>query len=158
VIQVTVRKATPDDAGALADLRLAGLSESGRADDLDRGAFVDAFSGWLREHQSTHQPFLAHVGIEVVGMAWLMVAERVPGPAALRRRCGDVQAVYVVPWMRSGGIGALLLDAVLAEAAGLRLEHVTVHSSERAVRFYQRTGFQHDQRWLRWEPPHRPGE
>ncbi|GAB3171084.1 acetyltransferase (GNAT) family protein [Micromonospora palomenae] len=32
------------------------------------------------------------------------------------------------------------------------LEHVTVHSSERAVPFYQRVGFQHDQRWLRWQP------
>jgi hypothetical protein len=35
---------------------------------------------------------------------------------------------------------------------GMGLEHVTVHSNGRAVPFYQRNGFQHDQRWLRWVP------
>ncbi|MDO3703769.1 GNAT family N-acetyltransferase [Micromonospora sp. C28SCA-DRY-2] len=68
------------------------------------------------------------------------------------RRSGDVQSVYVVPELRDAGIGAILLEAVLAEAAKLELEQVTVHSTERAIPFYQRVGFQHDQRWLRWQP------
>jgi GNAT superfamily N-acetyltransferase len=78
----------------------------------------------------------------------------VGGPAAARRhrRFGDVQSVYVIPELRNSGAGAALLDAVLTEARRLNLEHVTVHSSDRAVRFYQRAGFQHDECWLRWIP------
>ncbi|MEU5722929.1 GNAT family N-acetyltransferase [Micromonospora sp. NPDC047738] len=89
---------------------------------------------------------------EAVGMAWLMVADRVPTPARRHRRSGDVQSVYVVPELRDSGIGAALLEAVLAEAGGLALEHVTVHASDRAVRFYERLGFQHDERLLGWKP------
>ncbi|MFU8854341.1 GNAT family N-acetyltransferase [Micromonospora sp. SL1-18] len=49
-------------------------------------------------------------------------------------------------------LGAALLEAVLAEARRLELEHVTVHSSDRAVPFYERLGFQHDRRLLYWKP------
>jgi GNAT superfamily N-acetyltransferase len=85
-------------------------------------------------------------------MAWLMIAERVPGPTNPRRLCGDVQSVFVVPELRDRRVGAALIEAVLAEAGARGLEHVTVHASVRAVPFYQRGGFQHDHQWLRWRP------
>lgn len=113
---------------------------------------MESFSAWVREHQSTHLPFLAEVDDTAVGIAWLMVAERVPGPGQRYRCCGDVQSVYVIPALRDRGIGAALLAALLAEARGLGLEHVTVHTNERALPLYLRAGFLHDQRWLRWEP------
>jgi GNAT superfamily N-acetyltransferase len=118
----------------------------------DQAAFVELFSAWVIEHLSTHLPFLAEVDDQVVGMAWLMVADRVPSPARRRRRTGDVQSVYVVPEFRDGGVGAAPLDAVLAEARRFGLKHVTVHSSRRAVPFYQRTGFHQGQHWLEWRP------
>ena len=149
---VTVRKATAADAVGLAGLRLGRLSEEDGHGDVDRVAFAASFSAWVGDHLETHLPFVAEVGGEVVGMAWLMIAERVPGATRPYRRCGDVQSVYVVPGKRDSGIGAALMDAVLAEADRLALEHVTVHSSDRAVPFYQRAGFQHHRAWLRWEP------
>ncbi len=99
----------------------------------------------------THLPFVAEVDDDVVGMAWLAVVERVPSPERRRRHSGDVQSVYVLPQLRDRGIGGALLEAVLAEAGRLRLEHVTVHSSDRAVPLYQRGGFQPDPCWLRWK-------
>jgi len=63
--------------------------------------------------------------------------------------------VYVVPELRDRRIGAALLAAVLAVARGLELEHVTVHSSDRAVPLYQRAGFRHERLWLRWLPESR---
>ena len=113
---------------------------------------MDSLSAWVSAHQQTHLPFIAEADGEVVGMAWLMIADRVPAATRPYRRCGDVQSVYVIPRMRNGGVGASLMEAVLAEAGRLTLEHVTVHSSDRAVPFYQRVGFQHDRAWLRWEP------
>jgi GNAT superfamily N-acetyltransferase len=118
----------------------------------DRAAFVESFATWVVDHMATHIPFVAEVAGDIVGMAWLMLADRVPAPTRRHRRTGDVQAVYVVPEQRDSGVGAVLLEALLAEARELGLEHVTVHSSVRAVRFYERRGFEHDPTWLRWPP------
>ncbi|MGK5737471.1 GNAT family N-acetyltransferase [Micromonospora sp. URMC 103] len=149
---VTVRAATAEDAPALGGLRWRRLTEERGYTGTDRDDFIALFTTWTADHLSTHLPFLAEVDGEVVGMAWLMVADRVPSPTGRRRRFGDVQSVYVVPELRGGGIGAVLLEAVLATARQLDLEHVTVHSTEEAVRFYERRGFAHDERWLRWRP------
>ncbi|MET8350611.1 MULTISPECIES: GNAT family N-acetyltransferase [unclassified Micromonospora] len=151
-MQVAVREATVSDAAVLGGLRWRRLTEERGYTGTDRAAFMELFSTWVVHHLSTHLPFLAQVDEDVVGMAWLIVADRVPTPAQHVRRSGDVQSVYVVPELRDCGTGPALLEAVLVEARKLDLEHVTVHSSERAVPFYQRVGFQHDQRWLRWQP------
>jgi GNAT superfamily N-acetyltransferase len=142
---LTVRKATAADAAALAALRWP--DQRGPS-----GAFAESFTAWIGDHPSTHLPFLAEVDTDAVGAAWLMIAERVPSPTQPLRRFGDVQSVFVVPDRRNSGIGAALMAAVLAEAAALELEHVTVHSSGRAVPFYLRAGFEHHQHWLRWKP------
>jgi GNAT superfamily N-acetyltransferase len=149
---VTVRKATTADASALADLRWRQLTEERGYDGTDREAYRELLLTWLDKHSVTHLAFLAELDERVVGMAWLMVAERVPHPMARSRRFGDVQSVVVAPELRNSGIGAALLDALLAEARGLELEHVTVHSSERAIPFYRRAGFDDGRAWLRWRP------
>jgi GNAT superfamily N-acetyltransferase len=151
-VPTTVRRATTNDAAALAGLRLTALAETGDQAVPDSVAFVESFTAWLGDHLSTHLPFVVEVDENVVGMAWLMVAERVPSPERRHRRCGDVQSVYVVPDRRDSGIGARLLEAVLAEAVTLELEHVTVHSSARAVSLYRRAGFRYGERWLHWGP------
>jgi GNAT superfamily N-acetyltransferase len=151
-VEVTVRRGSLGDAAALAGLRLQALAESGGDGELDSGAFVEAFTAWVGDHLDTHLAFLAEVDGAVAGMAWLLVAERVPSPERRDRRFGDVQSVYVLPQLRDRAIGAALLAAVLAEARRLDLEHVTVHSSDRAVPLYQRAGFGPDPRWLRWLP------
>ena len=48
-------------------------------------------------------------------------------------------------------LGLPVFDTV-AEARELRLEHVTVHSSDQAVPLYQRASFEQHQHWLRWLP------
>jgi GNAT superfamily N-acetyltransferase len=151
-MRAVVRRASAGDAAGLGALRLRALVESGRASGLDRGAFVAEFHSWVGEHGGSHLPFLAELDGEVVGMAWLMVAERVPTPERRHRRFGDVQSVYVLPELRNGGIGAALMAAVLAEAGALDLEFVTVHSSHGAVSLYRRSGFGLDEHWLRWSP------
>jgi GNAT superfamily N-acetyltransferase len=151
-MHVTVRKATAVDAAALAAFRWGQFAEQEGHTGIDRRGFLELFSAWVVEHLSTHLPFVAEVDGDMVGMAWLMVADRVSSPARQHRRWGDVQSTYVVPQLRNSGVGAALLNDVLAEARRLELEHITVHSSDRAVYFYQRVGFERDQRWLRWEP------
>jgi len=145
---VRVRKAGLEDAAALARLRAEGTG--GSAADPLTDSFVVSFPDWMRDHRDSHVPFLAEDGREAVGMAWLMLAERVPGPGEAVRRCGDVQTVYVVPRLRGRGIGTALLAAVRAEARERGLEHVTVHANARAEPLYRRSGFTPGEHWLAW--------
>ncbi|HEX2772186.1 MAG TPA: GNAT family N-acetyltransferase, partial [Micromonosporaceae bacterium] len=133
---MTVRKARAADAPALARMRWQWLIEKRDEPPVDRAAFLEFFTSWVIDHLSTHVPFLVEADGRIAGMAWLMLADRVPSPARVDRRTGDVQSVHVVPELRNSGAGAALIDAVLAEARDRELEHVTVHSSERAVPFY----------------------
>src|SRR4051812_6044104 len=79
--RVIVRMAGVADLAALAELRDIGP---------DRMA---AFAAWVATHADSHVPFVAEVGGCVVGAAWLLVAERVPGNESMDRRYGDVQSV-----------------------------------------------------------------
>ncbi|MCM4080955.1 GNAT family N-acetyltransferase [Paractinoplanes hotanensis] len=132
-----VRKAGPADVAALAELR----------DITDPGPFA----AWMATHAESHVPFVAEVDGHVVGSAWLLIAERVPGSDATTRRFGDIQSVMVREAHRNRGIGAALIAAILAEARTRALEHVTVHSGRRAVDFYVRNGFTHHRQLLLWE-------
>jgi GNAT superfamily N-acetyltransferase len=135
-----VRAAGAADVATLAKLR-----------DIEPDKLA-AFASWLAAHAATHLPFVAEVDGDVVGSAWLLIAERVPSKDSLDRRYGDIQAVMVREEYRNHGIGAALISAILAEARTQDLLHVTVHSGRRAVDFYLRHGFSHHRQLLLWEP------
>jgi GNAT superfamily N-acetyltransferase len=138
--RVIVRMAGVLDAAALAELR-----------DIEPDKLA-AYADWVAAHVETHLPFVAEIDGYVVGCAWLLVAERVPGNESLDRRYGDVQSVMVREEYRHRGIGAALMAAILAEAHARDLLHVTVHSGRRAVDFYLRNGFSHHRQLLLWDP------
>lgn len=135
-----VRMAGVADAAVLAELR--GI-EPGR---------LAEFTDWVAAHAETHLPFVADIDGYVIGGAWLLVAERVPGDESMNRRYGDVQSVMVREEYRGRGAGAALMAAILAEARSRGLLHVTVHSGRRAVEFYLRNGFVQHRQLLLWEP------
>jgi GNAT superfamily N-acetyltransferase len=137
---VIVRRAGVADVAVLAELR-----------DIGRDKLA-AYAGWVAAHAETHLPFVAEIDGYVVGAAWLLVAERVPGNESLDRWYGDVQSVMVREEYRNQGIGGALMAAILAEARMRGLLHVTVHSGRRAVDFYLRNGFSHHRQLLLWEP------
>ncbi|MFY1687830.1 GNAT family N-acetyltransferase [Plantactinospora sp. WMMB782] len=149
---VTVRRAGPVDAPALARLRWRCWAEGRDGPAADRDVYLEVFTSWTVDHLATHLPFLAELDGRIAGMAWLMLAERVPSPDTLSRRTGDVQSVYVIPELRDRGVGRVLLEAVLAEARLRELEHVTVHANDRATPFYLRAGFVEGRNWLEWRP------
>jgi GNAT superfamily N-acetyltransferase len=141
VNDVEVRPARAGEARVIAELRWRWFDETAGTPATSRDEFVDFFARWLVEHEMSHYCVVAVRGGEIVGMAWLAVVPRVPSPRAPKRASGDVQCVYVVPAERNSGTGALLVAAVLDRARSLELDHVTVHSSSRAVSVYKRAGF-----------------
>lgn len=126
----------------------------GTGDESGAGSeeFVRSFAAWAHENKATHRCLVVLRGETVIGMAWLAVTPRVPHPGALRRASGDLQSVYVVPEERGAGLGGRLIDAVLAAAGDLGLERVVVHSSERAVPAYSRSGFAVSRQLLQARP------
>lgn len=137
---MTARRASVADTAALAALRGIGPEQ------------LPEFTAWVAAHADTHLPFVAEVDGAIVGVAWLHIAERVPGAGRPDRRFGDVQAVEVQEQFQHQGIGRTLIAAILAEARSRGLLHVTVHSGRRAVDFYLKTGFDHHRQLLLWEP------
>jgi GNAT superfamily N-acetyltransferase len=133
--------ADPSDAAALGALRYEWRAgEAGET--MDAGGFAEAFAAWLRSHKASHLAFLAVTGDgEPVGMAFLAVVERIPGPDRWERRSGNVQSVYVRPRHRGHGTGTLLCGAVIAEARRLGLDYLVVHPSRRSFPVYRRLGF-----------------
>jgi GNAT superfamily N-acetyltransferase len=132
-----IRVAVPDDVVQLAGL----LGPFADCDQATGAAFAPDLLRWWSEHDS-HVAFLAVLPSgDAVGMAWLALTARVPRPGGAARRCGDVQSVYVVPEHRSAGVGTALLRALVQHAETLGVEHVTVHSNQRASSLYERAGF-----------------
>lgn len=87
------------DAALLAELR-----------DIEPDKLA-AYTDWVDAHAETHLPFVAEIDGYVVGCAWLLVAQRVPGNGSLDRRYGDVQSVMVREEYRHRGIGTALMTA-----------------------------------------------
>jgi len=128
------------DVRALADLRFTWRhDESGERGDLD--TFGPVFAEWWAAHAETHVAFVGEVGGHAVGMAWLGIITRVPGPERFRRLSGIVQSVYVRPEARGHGLGGALVDAVVAYARQRGLDYLAVHPSELSYPVYERAGF-----------------
>jgi GNAT superfamily N-acetyltransferase len=95
----------------------------------------------MAEHHATHVPFLVEVGGSSVGMAWLVIIERIPGPENWKRLSGFLQSVYVLPEHRNDGLGSVLMERLIDAARREGLEYLSVHPSPRSFPFYRRLGF-----------------
>lgn len=93
-------------------------------------------------------PFLASRGVMPIGMTWLALVERVPGPGRFVQRSAYIQSTYVVADERSAGVGTQLVSPAPDHATQLRLDCVAVHPSDRAFSLYRRLGFEDSGRVL----------
>ncbi len=107
--------------------------------DPDR--FRSDFVAWVAERHRTHVPFLVEVEGRAVGMAWLVIIERIPGPEKWRRLSGFLQSVYVTTEHRNSGLGSLLIEKLIEGARSEGLEYLSVHPSPLSFPFYRRLGF-----------------
>ena len=136
----TTRRAEPSDSLELARLRWLWRAVE-RDEKGDPDEFRANFLSWVADHRRTHVPFLVEVDGSAVGMAWLVIIERIPGPEKWTRLSGFLQSVYVTPERRNDGLGALLVEALIEGARGEGLEYLSVHPSPRSFPFYRRLGF-----------------
>jgi len=138
---VVVREGSVADAAALAHLRFAWRHDERGEQGLEQAEFESSLRAWMEQHGTSHIPFLALRAAVPIGMTWLALVDRVPGPEHFVRRSAYVQSTYVATQERCAGVGAALLELLVARARELQLDYLAVHPSERAFSLYRRLGF-----------------
>ena len=136
----SARPADLSDASELARLRWIWRAVE-RDETGDPSRFRIDFGDWMADHHRSHLPFVVEVDGSAVGMAWLVIIERIPGPEKWTRLLGAIQSVYVVADHRNNGLGSLLIGRLVAEAERINLDYLSVHPSPLSFPFYRRLGF-----------------
>lgn len=142
-LAMVIRIATPQDAPALAGLRYrfrSELVEPAEPEDDFHGRCVQWMAGRLAGNPSW-RCWVAEGPDGIVGNLWLQVIEKVPNPVAEPEQHAYITNVYVVPPLRSSGVGALLLEAALAWCRQADTDAVLLWPSRRSRSFYARYGF-----------------
>jgi GNAT superfamily N-acetyltransferase len=131
-----VRVAGADDIGAITALYALWDPDT----DLDT-AFQERLAEWLDAEGDRRTTWLAQLGAAPVGLASLFEYRRMPRPGRLDSRWGYVGNMFVDTAHRGRGIGAALLDAIVATAEERGYVRLVLSPTERAVPFYRRAGF-----------------
>ncbi|WP_127474476.1 GNAT family N-acetyltransferase [Microbacterium sulfonylureivorans] len=139
--RVAVRRAVPSDLDSIAALKEEWAALPARASAEERDEFARALGEWWEERSGSVICFVAEVDTTLIGMAWLVIFERVPDIRNHRRRTGDIQSVYVRPGYRGAGIGSQLLAGLVAVADELQIPRVTVSANSKAAALYEAQGF-----------------
>lgn len=138
LLDVTVRRARPDDAPDVAAI-LAGGSIRAHEDPGDPAPYRAAI-----EEISAHPPgaaLVAEVGGRVVGVCQLIIFRHLQERGGL---CAEIESMHVAEDHRSAGIGGVLLAAAVARARAAGCYRVQLTSNkvrDDAHRFYLRHGF-----------------
>jgi GNAT superfamily N-acetyltransferase len=131
-----VREAGVADAPALAELRALFIT-GGEAD----AALARDVAAWIGEEGERRTTWLAERDGGAIGMASLFEFRRMPQPGPAASRWGYVSNMFVREEARDAGVGAALLDAVIAAAEARGYARLVLSPSERSVPFYARAGF-----------------
>lgn len=139
---IHVRRATPDDAPALAELRWefrAGRDPAIEAHD----AFIDRCTAWMRQELDGVQ-WRAWAAVDdsgtIVGQVWVDLIQKVPNPIGERERHAYLSNLYVKPDAR-GGAGTPLLETALEWARENAIDRVVLWPTKRSVTLYRRHQF-----------------
>ena len=138
-----VRPATPDDARALAILRLEFRASIG-AQEEDDASFIQRCTGWMTSRlrpDSRWRAWLAENDGALLGTVWIGLLEKMPNPIAEPEENGYLTNFYVVPSAQGMGIGTALLEAALSWCRDREVHAVILWPTLRSRRLYERHGF-----------------
>jgi GNAT superfamily N-acetyltransferase len=136
-----VRPATAADIESLAALKEEWAALAAPATAAERVEFVLALERWMGERAESVVCLVAELERTLIGMAWLIIFERVPDIRDHRRQTGDIQSVFVRPDYRGAGVGRELISGLVAVADDRGLPRVTVSATSRAASLYESQGF-----------------
>jgi GNAT superfamily N-acetyltransferase len=131
---VVIRVAVAADGAALASLRA-------RWTGADENGFEARMAAWLDAEGDRRTTWLATIEGSPAGMASLFEYRRMPRPGRPDSRWGYVSNMFVREDLRNRGIGAALLDTLIAAADDRGYARLVLSPSARSIPFYRRAGF-----------------
>jgi GNAT superfamily N-acetyltransferase len=135
------RQAEESDLARIVELLVLGSvpgGPPGREDPGDLGPYSDALGAIAGSGGAV---VVADLGGEVVGVCQLIVFRHLQARGGL---CAEVESVHVHPDHRGTGVGAALMENVIARARSLgcyRVQLTSNNARSDAHRFYERLGF-----------------
>ncbi len=157
-----VRRATEDDLAAVSDCRRRWVAERRSAAAAGAAAATAAAAGaaaataagadddpdfearmadwWLRMADRRHT-WLAWAGDWPIGMAALVVFERMPAPGSPTAHWGYVSQVWVDPAYRRRGVATALMGAAIEWAREQQMVRLVLNPSEISRPMYAALGF-----------------
>jgi GNAT superfamily N-acetyltransferase len=138
---IIVRAAVPADLDGLASLKEEWAALSTPVTATEHAEFVTFLERWMHERGDSVVCHVAELDGSLIGMAWLIIFERVPDVRNRRRWTGDIQSVFVRPGFRGAGVGRRLIQSLTGVADELGIPRVTVSANSRAASLYEAQGF-----------------
>jgi GNAT superfamily N-acetyltransferase len=136
-----IEEARPADHARLAAMRYEFRAAFDPPTEA-REQFESRMTGWLDQHLGDDwRAWVAREKGALVGHVFLHIVAKVPNPVDEPEELGYVTNLYVRADRRGGGLGALLLDAALAECRALGLDTIVLWATQRSRSLYARHGF-----------------
>ena len=141
--RVRIRLARPGDSRALADLRYRFRTETGSATET-KSRFLSRCTSWMRKRfRSGSSPWRCWVlddGEQLLGHVCVQLFEKIPNPVNERELHAYVTNFYVVPEMRSHGLGKRLLNKGLSWCRARGTDAVILWATPESRSLYRRCG------------------
>jgi len=143
--QVRIRLARSDDFRALADLRYRFRTETGSATE-SRSRFLRRCTSWMRKRfrsgSSQWRCWVLDDGKQLLGHVCVQLFEKIPNPIHDELELhAYLTNFYVVPEMRSRGLGKKLLNKALSWCRARGTDAVILWSTAVSKSLYRRCGF-----------------
>ncbi len=138
-----IRLAVPEDAATLARQRYRMSNETGRADNSDLRASINAFEHWAAEmlRQGKYIGWLTMFEDQAIAGAGLLILDWPPCALDPLPYRGYLLNMYVNPEHRRKRLASTMIDAALAEARRRKIRVVALHATETGQAVYANAGF-----------------
>ena len=141
--RVRIRLARSGDSHALADLRYRFRTEPESATET-RSQFLRRCTSWMRKRlrsgSSPWRCWVADDGKQLLGHVCVQLFEKVPNPVNEPELHAYVTNFYVVPEMRSRGLGRTLLEKALSWCRARGTDAIILWATPESRSLYRRCG------------------
>lgn len=148
---IQVRHASEDDVAQLAAFRVAFVAEARglAASELSSSFVRSTFESHRRSFADGRlRAWIATRHDDVVGVVTVLVDEVPPRPEDNRVLQGFVTNLHVQVGHRSRGVGRMLMQACLDDAANSGIRSIGLHTTHQGRRLYEDLGFREQTSWL----------
>jgi|AGTN01.1.fsa_nt_gi N-acetylglutamate synthase and related acetyltransferases len=143
-MNVTYRKATPADIGALIELRFAYLAEDcGEVGEEERKAISSQLSDYFkRQIGNNFSAYLAETDGKPIAAVYMAVAEKPANPAFITGKTATVLNVFTYPEYRRKGVATRLLKMLIDEAKTMNISYLELSATDDGKPLYEKLGFE----------------